>query len=44
MGYYGGNPESIRQAPLDIVLQIIGYENFAMDLQVAYRELSDESR
>lgn len=44
LGYYGGNPELIRKAPLDVVLQIISYENFANDLQTAQRELNDEGR
>lgn len=42
LGYYGGNPELIRKAPLDVVLQIINYENFAIDLQTAYREMNNE--
>jgi hypothetical protein len=43
-GYYGGNPELIKAAPLDIVLNIICYEGFTQDLQAAYRDLNDESR
>ena len=41
LGYYGGNPELIRQAPLTMVMDIINYENFASDLQAAYRGLND---
>lgn len=40
-GYYGGNPELVKQAPLDMVLQILQYERFETDLQVAYRKLSE---
>jgi hypothetical protein len=42
LGYYGGNPESVRKAPLDVVLQILNYENFTHDLQAAYKDLNDE--
>ena len=44
MGYYGGNPDSIKKAPVDSVLQIINYENFEIDLRAAYKELNDEGR
>lgn len=40
LGYYGGNPELIKQAPSNIVLNIISYENFENDLQITYRELN----
>lgn len=40
-GYYGGNPELVKQAPVDMVLQILQYERFETDLQVAYRKLSE---
>ena len=41
LGYYGGSPEAVRNAPLDVVLQMIAYEGFTADLQTAYRGLND---
>jgi hypothetical protein len=34
----------VKQAPLNVVLQVIDYEKFESDLQTAYRELNNESR
>jgi hypothetical protein len=44
MGYYGGNPDLIKRAPVDSVLHIINYENFEIDLRAAHKELNDEGR
>lgn len=43
-GYYGGNPESILAAPLDIVLNIIHYRFFNQDIERAYQELNREKK
>ena len=44
VGYFSGNPVLIRQAPLDIVLQVMEYERFEFQVQYAYREIKNENR
>lgn len=44
IGYFAGNPVAVRQAPLDIVLQILEYERFEFQVQCAYRDLTNENR
>jgi hypothetical protein len=44
MGYYGGNPETILDSPLDIVLSVVEFESFDMDFFRAYNELNKEER
>ncbi len=35
-GYYGGNPQAILRAPVDIVMNIINYEAFERDYEAEY--------
>jgi hypothetical protein len=39
-GYYGGNPENVLNAPVDMVLSILGYENFEADYQRAFKHIN----
>jgi len=34
-GYYGGSPEAILNAPVDIVMHLIHYEQFEIDIEYA---------
>lgn len=34
-GYYGGNPEAILNAPVDVVMHLIHYEQFEIDIEYA---------
>lgn len=38
LGYYGGNPEAVMNAPADIVVSILNYESFDIDVQGYYTE------
>jgi hypothetical protein len=42
LGYYGGNPDSILNAPIDIVVNILHYEQYEQDYEGAYIELNAE--
>ena len=44
LGYYGGNPAAVKEAPVDIVLQMLAYEGFIRDQKAAYGELNNEGR
>lgn len=43
-GYYGGSPEKILQAPIDIVMSILDYESFEHDLSQAYEEIRKQDK
>jgi hypothetical protein len=42
-GYYGGDPEKVMQAPVNIVLGIISFRRFQMEWDSVYHALNDES-
>lgn len=44
MGYYGGNPDYVKNAPVNTVLCILGYERFEEDYKETFRELNNESK
>lgn len=39
-GYFGGDPQKILDAPIDIVLDIMHYEAFESDYMQVYDELN----
>jgi hypothetical protein len=39
LGYYGGDPDKVMQAPVNTVMKILHYEVFENDLMQAYSEL-----
>jgi hypothetical protein len=41
-GYYSSNPELILKARVDIIIDLLVYENFLDDFQNAYIELNKE--
>jgi hypothetical protein len=41
-GFYGGDPEKILSAPVNIVLDLIRYEGFTHDVQRFYKGLNNE--
>lgn len=43
IGFYGGNPERILKAPVDIVLRMLDYEQFEADLSKAYEDIAKGS-
>lgn len=43
-GYYGGNPEQILKAPVDVVLDMLDYEKFESDLNQAYKDLREQEQ
>ena len=44
IGYYGGNPDEVKKAPVDTVFAILGYEKFESDYKDTIRELNNESK
>lgn len=42
IGYYSGNPELILEAPVNMVLAILNYEMFDIDLENAYNDIIKE--
>jgi len=43
-GYFGGNPETVLNAPVDIVLNAFQYEIFSRDYENAIIELNKEGK
>lgn len=39
-GYFGGNPENVYNARVDIVLDVYHYEQFTRDYESTYYELN----
>ncbi len=39
-GYFGGNPDAVKAAPVDTVLKILHYETFESEYERAYTELN----
>lgn len=39
-GYYGGDPEAVLNAPVDVVQNLIGYENFEVEYEAEYMALN----
>lgn len=42
VGYYGGDPLKILDAPVDVVMDILNYEIFDVNYQEAFRELNKD--
>jgi hypothetical protein len=42
-GYYGGDPEKVLSARVDIVMDLIDYEAFTSDYEARYMELNREN-
>lgn len=42
-GYYGGNPEFVRQAPITDVFDILAYEEFLSEYEYTEYELNSPS-
>jgi hypothetical protein len=42
LGYFSGDPSLILEAPVDMVLAILAYENFDSDLNTAYNQIMKE--
>lgn len=40
-GYFGGNPESVLQARVNVVLEALEYEKYLYDYDTALRELNE---
>lgn len=40
IGYYNGDPEAVKNAPVDVILDLINYESFESKLEQAYRDLN----
>jgi hypothetical protein len=38
-GFYGGNPQAVLRAPVNIVMNIINYEAFEGDYEAEYRAI-----
>jgi len=43
-GYCNGDPNAILHCPVDIVIGMMEYEDFANDYEVAYIELNKEDK
>jgi len=43
-GYYNGDPQKILKAPIDIIIGILNYEAFEMDLKEAWNEIIEEGK
>jgi hypothetical protein len=43
-GWWGGDPEKILQAPADVVMAALQYEQFKIDYESAYVEMNRESK
>jgi hypothetical protein len=43
-GYYGGDPEKILDAPVDIAMALLNYEAFLSDIVAAEMEGMNENR
>ena len=43
-GYFGGNPVTVLNAPVDIVLNAFQYEMFSREYENAVFELNKETR
>ena len=41
-GYYGGSPEKVLNAPVNVIFDIINYEAFEGDYSDAYTEMNKE--
>ena len=39
-GYFGGDPDRVRKAPVTSVLDILDYEAFLFDFEETYRSLN----
>jgi len=44
LGYYGGNPDEVKNAPVDTVMGVLNYEKFEADYKETTRELNNESK
>jgi hypothetical protein len=42
MGYYGGNPENVLKARIDMVVSIMEYEKYTIDYENTYWELNKD--
>lgn len=43
MGYYGGNPDFVRKAPVDDIISILDYENYNIEYEKKFADLNRES-
>lgn len=39
-GWYGGDPDAVKDAPVDTVMQIVQYEKFEKETEFAYKTLN----
>lgn len=44
LGYYGGDPDNVRVAPVTTVLDVLNYEAFESDYQETDRELNADNQ
>ena len=43
MGFYGGDPDKVRKAPVDTVMNILSFLEYESDYQETFGELNDRS-
>lgn len=43
MGFYGGDPDKVRKAPVDTVMNILAFLEYESDYQETFGELNDRS-
>jgi len=41
MGYYGGDPDKVRKAPIDTIMNILHFEKYEREYQETLGELND---
>jgi hypothetical protein len=44
LGYYGGSPDSVKDAPVDTIIGILQYEKFESEYTETARELNNEDK
>lgn len=44
LGYYGGNPDKVKKAPVDTVMAILAYEKFELEYKETAEEINNESK
>ena len=40
-GYYGGDPDKVLKAPVDTIMNILSFERYESEYQLALGELND---
>lgn len=41
-GYFGGNPQTVYEAPVDVVLDVYNYEQFTGQYESTYYEMNKQ--